>query len=68
MIRRHFHLIILIGILFLNIIFAKNIVHQFYHQNYVTTLIFVGLNILLFPIALFIYKKGKKKKRVNKYE
>lgn len=68
MIKRHLHLIILTVILFLNITFAKYIVHQFYNQNYVHTLLFVGLNILLFPIAFFIYKRGKKKENVNKYE
>lgn len=59
MIRKHIYLILLAGILFLNIIFAKYIVHQFFYENYVNTLIFVGLNILLFPIALYIYRRDK---------
>lgn len=63
MIRRHFYLALLILILFLNIVFAKYIVHQFFHQNYETTLIFVGLNIILFPIALLIYKLERNSKK-----
>jgi hypothetical protein len=34
-------------------------VHQFFYENYVNTLIFCGLNIVLFPIAIFAYKKMK---------
>ncbi|HLS60779.1 MAG TPA: hypothetical protein VK044_06585 [Virgibacillus sp.] len=62
----HVYLTIMAAILFLNIIFAKYIVHQFYYQNYVNTLIFVGLNIILFPIALYVYKKSKKSDDVKK--
>jgi len=65
---KHVYLVIMAAILFLNIIFAKYIVHQFYYQNYVYTLIFVGLNILLFPIALYVYKKSKKGDEVNKHD
>ena len=50
---------ILCGILLLNIIFTQYMVHQYYYENYINTLIFGGLNILLFPIAIFVYKKTK---------
>lgn len=66
MIKKHKYLILLIAILFLNIIFAKYIVHQFYYQNYVNTLLFVGLNIVLFPVAIFVYKKEQKRKGVDR--
>lgn len=63
MISKHRYLLLLVLILFLNIIFAKKIVHQFFYQNYVSTLIFVGLNVILFPIALFIYRRDRKRER-----
>ncbi|MEH7225112.1 hypothetical protein V7112_14980 [Bacillus sp. JJ1566] len=47
-------------ILLLNIIFTQKMVHQYFYENYVNTLIFCGLNILLFPVALIVYKKLKK--------
>jgi hypothetical protein len=50
---------ILCVILLLNIIFTQYMVHQYYYENYINTLIFGGLNILLFPIAIFVYKKTK---------
>lgn len=51
--------VILCAILMLNIIFTQYMVHQFYYENYVNTLIFGGLNIILFPVALYVYKKTK---------
>lgn len=62
MISKHRYLLLLVLILFLNIVFAKYIVHQFFYQNYVNTLIFVGLNLILFPLALFIYRKDRQSK------
>jgi len=61
MIGKHKYLLLLVLVLFLNIIFAKYIVHQFFYQNYVNTLIFVSLNLILFPIAIFIYKKDRQR-------
>src|SRR5690625_3665532 len=63
--RRHIYFGILCTILLLNIIFAKFVVHQFFYENYVNTLIFCALNILLFPITLFIYKRDKKSEDVK---
>lgn len=68
MVKKHIYLIALTLILFLNIIFAKYIVHQYFYQNYGNTLIFVGLNLALFPLAILMYKKDKEKQEVNKYE
>lgn len=52
---------ILCGILLLNIVFTQKMVHQYFYENYVNTLIFMGLNIVLFPIAWFVYKRDRKK-------
>ena len=51
--------VILCAILMLNIIFTQYMVHQYYYENYVNTLIFGGLNIILFPVAFYVYKKTK---------
>ena len=40
---------ILCAILLLNIIFTQYMVHQYYYENYVNTLIFGGLNIIFIP-------------------
>ncbi|HWO97199.1 MAG TPA: hypothetical protein VNM45_12885 [Bacillus sp. (in: firmicutes)] len=56
---------ILCVILLLNIVFTQFVVHQYYYENYINTLIYCGLNILLFPIALYVYKKDKKRKGVK---
>jgi hypothetical protein len=52
---------ILCGILLLNIVFTQKMVHQYFYENYVETLIYMGLNIVLFPIALYVYKRDRKK-------
>ncbi|KAA9022608.1 hypothetical protein [Niallia endozanthoxylica] len=44
-------------ILMLNVIFTQYMVHQYYYENYTNTLIFGGLNIFLFPAAIYVYKK-----------
>ncbi|AMM92807.1 hypothetical protein UP17_09940 [Peribacillus simplex] len=46
----------------MNIVFTQFMVHQYYYENYVNVLIFVGLNIVVFPLALFTYKKTKNEK------
>ncbi|QQK74757.1 hypothetical protein HUG15_03470 [Salicibibacter cibarius] len=46
-------------VLLLNIVFLQLAVHQFFFERYTLVLIYVALNILLFPIALWIYKKEK---------
>ncbi|WP_240374931.1 hypothetical protein [Bacillus piscicola] len=49
------------AILLLNIIFTQLLVHQFFYQNYDAVLIYTGINIILFPIAILIYKKESRK-------
>ncbi|MFD4818985.1 hypothetical protein [Peribacillus butanolivorans] len=46
----------------MNIVFTQFMVHQYYYENYVNVLIFGGLNIVVFPLALFTYKKTKSEK------
>lgn len=59
--RNYLSVIILCIILFLNIIFTQYMVHQYYFENYMTSIIFCGLNLILFPIALLLYKRDKKR-------
>ncbi|MEH7097292.1 hypothetical protein [Neobacillus vireti] len=49
---------LLLAVLLLNIIFTQYMVHQYFYQNYTNTIIAAVINIILFPIALLIYKKG----------
>ncbi|WP_026581240.1 hypothetical protein [Bacillus sp. J33] len=55
--RSYIGVIILSAILMMNIVFTQYMVHQYYYENYVNVLIFGGLNIVLFPLAVFAYKK-----------
>ncbi|MHC0036163.1 hypothetical protein [Pseudoneobacillus sp. C159] len=59
--RSNLSLAILCGILLLNIVFTQKMVHQFFYENYVQTLVYMGLNIVLFPIALYVYKRDQRK-------
>lgn len=55
--RRYLGVIILAAILMMNIVFTQYMVHQYYYENYENVLIFGGLNIVLFPLAVFAFKK-----------
>ncbi|MBS4209223.1 hypothetical protein [Bacillus sp. FJAT-50079] len=66
--RKHQFFAALCLILFLNIIFTQYLVHQYYYENYVNVLIFCSLNLVLFPISLFIYKRDRKSEGVKKDE
>jgi uncharacterized membrane protein len=59
--RNYISVAILCGILLLNIVFIQFMVHQYYYENYINTLIFMSLNIILFPIAWFVYKRDQRK-------
>ncbi|UII57688.1 hypothetical protein LS684_09820 [Cytobacillus spongiae] len=61
--RNYIPVIMLCVILLLNIVFTQYMVHQYYYENYTIVLTFVGLNILLFPIAMMIYKRDQKLRR-----
>jgi hypothetical protein len=49
----------LCGVLMLNIIFTQQMIHYFYYEAYLNTVYYMLGNILLFPVALWIYKKEK---------
>ncbi|MDL4841915.1 hypothetical protein [Aquibacillus rhizosphaerae] len=55
--RSYFGVISLCAILFMDIVFMQLLVHQYFHQNYKIVLLFMFCNIILFPIALYIYKQ-----------
>lgn len=58
--RKQVHFVALCLILFLNIIFTQYMVHQYFYQNYQNAIIFGLLNIVLFPVAIMIYKSDRK--------
>gem|GEM_PF-6580087 len=64
MMLKKINVVFLCTILFLNIIFTQLMVHQYFYENYGSSLLFCGLNLLLFPIAILIYRKDKKRKGV----
>jgi hypothetical protein len=49
---------LLLAVLMLNIIFTQYMVHQYFFENYFNTIIAAVINIILFPAAFLIYKKG----------
>jgi hypothetical protein len=49
----------LCAVLMLNIAFTQYAINHYYFENYRITILFVLLNIALFPAALWIYKKEK---------
>ncbi|MDP4552909.1 hypothetical protein Q9251_18680 [Alkalihalobacillus macyae] len=66
--RSYVGVLLLSVVLLLNIILTQLMVHQFYYENYTITLVYGGLNILLFPIALLIYRKEKQKGGAHGHE
>ncbi len=44
-------------VLFSNIVFTQYTINHYYHQNYELVLLFASLNIAVFPVACWIYKK-----------
>ncbi|MCM3601529.1 hypothetical protein M3175_12360 [Robertmurraya korlensis] len=57
----NFNFAALLVILMLNIVFTQKMVHQYYFENYVTAMIYCVLNLVLFPVAILIYKQDQKK-------
>ena len=60
--RKHINFGILLVCLALNIVFTQKMVHQFKFENYENAIIFCVLNLIVFPIAFFVYKSDKKQK------
>ncbi|KAA9022580.1 hypothetical protein [Niallia endozanthoxylica] len=59
--NKHVGVVILCAVLMLNIIFTQFMVHQYFYENYVNTIIFGGLNIILLPLAIYVYQKTEKR-------
>ncbi|PAE38796.1 hypothetical protein QNH48_05520 [Neobacillus sp. YX16] len=51
---------LLLVILMLNIIATQFMVHQYFYENYTNTIVAAVINVILFPAAFLIYKKGVK--------
>lgn len=49
----------------LNIVFTQKMVHQFKFENYDGAIMYCVLNLIVFPIALFMYKRDQKQSEVN---
>ena len=56
--RSYIPVALLLVVLLLNIIFTQYMVHQYFYEHYTNTIIAAVINVILFPIAFFIYKKG----------
>ncbi|GIN61048.1 hypothetical protein J27TS8_10410 [Robertmurraya siralis] len=62
--HRLVNFILLLICLMLNIVFTQKMVHQFKFENYEGALLYCLLNLLVFPIALFVYKRDRKQSEV----
>ncbi|MDP4163068.1 MAG: hypothetical protein Q8906_04175 [Bacillota bacterium] len=58
--RSYVGVALLCAILMLNIIFTQYMVHQYFFENYKNTIIAAAVNVILFPVAIYIYKRDKK--------
>ncbi|MFP5107391.1 hypothetical protein ACSU6B_11520 [Neobacillus sp. C211] len=56
--RSYLPVALLLAVLMLNIIFTQYMVHQYLYENYTNTIIAAIINVILFPVAFLIYKKG----------
>ena len=58
--RSYVSVALLLAVLMLNIISTQYMVHQYFYENYTNTIIAAVINVILFPTAFIIYKKGVK--------
>ncbi|MEH6991309.1 hypothetical protein V7075_01195 [Neobacillus drentensis] len=58
--RSYIPVALLLAVLMLNIIFTQYMVHQYFYENYTNTIVAAVINVILFPAAFLIYKKGVK--------
>jgi hypothetical protein len=56
--RSYVSVALLLAVLLLNIIFTQYMVHQYFYEHYSNSLIAAIINVILFPVAFIIYKKG----------
>ncbi|CAG7641639.1 hypothetical protein PAESOLCIP111_04253 [Paenibacillus solanacearum] len=52
-------IILLCVVLFLNIVCTQQTVNAFFYDKYGNVILFAALNLLLFPIALWIYRRER---------
>jgi multisubunit Na+/H+ antiporter MnhB subunit len=58
--RSYIPVALLLAVLMLNIIFTQYMVQQYFYENYTNTIVAAVINVILFPAAFLIYKKGVK--------
>jgi hypothetical protein len=58
--RSYIPVALLLAVLMSNIIATQYMVHQYFYENYTNTLVAGAINLILFPAAFLIYKKGVK--------
>jgi hypothetical protein len=56
--RSYLPVVSLLAVLMVNTIFTQYMVHQYFYENYPNTIIAALINVILFPVAFLIYKKG----------
>ncbi|MEH7246608.1 hypothetical protein V7114_07390 [Neobacillus niacini] len=56
--RSYVSVALLLAVLLVNIIVTQYLVHQYFYENYINTIVAAVINIVLFPTAFLIYKKG----------
>jgi hypothetical protein len=56
--RSYVSVALLLAVLFMNIIATQYMVHQYFYENYTNTIVACVINLILFPFAFLIYKKG----------
>ncbi|WP_284641052.1 hypothetical protein [Paenibacillus silviterrae] len=57
--RSYRGVILLCIVLLLNIVFTQQAVNAYFYEKYVTVLVFAALNVLTFPLALWIYRRER---------
>lgn len=58
--RSYRGVILLSFVLFLNIVCTQYTINHYYYEKYELSILFAVFNIILFPIALYIYRKEVK--------
>lgn len=46
-------------VLLLNIVCTQQVVNAYFYEQYAKVLVFAGLNLVLFPIAVWIYRRER---------
>ncbi|MBB3111173.1 hypothetical protein FHS18_003241 [Paenibacillus phyllosphaerae] len=57
--RSYYGVIFLSLVLLACIVFTQQVVNAFFYEQYVKVLVFAVLNILMFPLAFWIYRKER---------